>query len=93
MSKNILDEAAGIVYKRSEEKSRQYGDFHECMDRAARIASEMQGKKITTEDVYAAIIGIKLARQAHKHKYDNLLDGIAYLASMNDYIEKKKGKK
>jgi hypothetical protein len=36
--------------------------------------------------MYNAMIAIKLSRQAHSHKEDNLLDCVAYMASMNDYL-------
>ena len=92
---NILKHAHEIVYERSEEKSRQYGDFHTCMERTAEIASNMSGKVITPEVAYNVLIALKLAREGHSHKYDNLLDAIAYIASLNDYKQKvkKDGKK
>lgn len=40
---NILEEADRIVNYRSEEKSRQYGDFDESMTKAALFASELTG--------------------------------------------------
>ena len=87
---NILKKANEIVFERSEEREREYGDFIPCMEKAARIASEMSGKDITTEMVYYAIIGIKFARESHKHKEDSLLDIVAYLGSLNEYLESKK---
>lgn len=85
---NILEEANEIVNKRSQEKERQYGSFDECMQRAAQIASGMTGKDITPADVYAAMVGMKLARHAHAYKRDNLLDCVAYLGALDNYIAK-----
>ena len=85
---NILTKAHEIVYERSEEKSRQYGDFHKGMERAASIYSGMTGKDMSTEDMYKAMIALKLSRESYTHKEDNLLDAVAYMASMNDYLEK-----
>lgn len=82
---NILEQANEIVYKRSEEKSRQYGPFNEGMERAAKILSGMTGLDINATIMYKALIALKLSRQSYNHKYDNLLDCIAYLASLNDY--------
>ena len=31
------------------------------------------------------MIALKLSRQAYNHKEDNLLDCVAYMASLNDY--------
>jgi len=85
---NILKKANQIVYDRSEEKSRQYGDFHSGMERAALIFNGMTGKNITAVEMYKALIALKLSRESYNHKEDNLLDAVAYLSSMNDYLNK-----
>ena len=82
---NILKRAHQIIYERSEEKERQYGPFHEGMEQAAKIASLMSRKEITATDMFNAMIALKLSRQSYNHKEDNLLDCVAYIASLNDY--------
>lgn len=85
---NILDRARAIVYDRSEEKERQYGPFRESMKRAAAIYNNMTwGAQATDIDMYKALIALKLSREGFAHKEDNLLDAIAYMASMNDALE------
>lgn len=85
---NILTRANDIVNNRSEEKERMYGPFFETMERATRIYNEMNPQeKISTPGMYKALIALKLAREAYHHKEDNLLDAVAYMGSMNDYIE------
>lgn len=85
---NILTHANDIVNNRSEEKERMYGPFFETMERATRIYNEMNPQeKISTPGMYKALIALKLAREAYHHKEDNLLDAVAYMGSMNDYIE------
>lgn len=85
---NILTHANDIVNNRSEEKERMYGPFFETMGRATRIYNEMNPQeKISTVGMYKALIALKLAREAYHHKEDNLLDAVAYMGSMNDYIE------
>lgn len=86
---NILEQARGIIYDKSEEKERQYGDFFENMEDAAKIASVMSKKQLTAEDIYHALIGLKFARESFNHKHDNMLDAIAYLASLHEYKESK----
>lgn len=86
---NILSKADEIVNTRSEEKERQYGPFEEGMDRAAMIARGMTGKDITAEDVYAIMVALKLSRHSYSYKLDNLLDAVAYLGSLNNYIQNK----
>ena len=87
---NILKKADEIVNERSEEKERQYGPFHESMERAAAIYNLISPKsqQITTAGMYKAMIALKLSREAYAHKEDNLLDTVAYIGSMNDYLEK-----
>jgi hypothetical protein len=40
--------------------------------------------------MYKAMIALKLSRQYNSHKEDNLLDIVAYMASMNDLNNKQK---
>lgn len=89
-SKNILKEADRIVNYRAQEKSRKYGDFSKGMERAARIASEMRGKKIDAHDMFCCMIALKFSRQSFSFKEDNLLDAVAYCGGWANYISKTK---
>lgn len=84
---NILKKAHAIVYERTEEQSRNYGDIQESMIKAATIASHISGELVTPEMIYISIISIKLSRESHAHKEDNLLDAVAYISALNDYLE------
>lgn len=86
---NILEKANEIINLRSEEKERMYGPFEEGMERAAMIARGMTGKAITTQDVYAIMVALKLSRHSYAYKEDNLLDAVAYLGSLNNYEQNK----
>tara|TARA_R110002012_G_scaffold13629_1_gene57921 strand:- start:16497 stop:16775 length:279 start_codon:yes stop_codon:yes gene_type:complete len=91
---NILEEANKIVNLRSEEKERMYGPFSEGMERAAKIASGCTGKDLTAKDMYMCLIALKLSRESYTHKQDNLLDAVAYLGALDNYIkESNKDKK
>lgn len=79
--KNILEHANEIVFERSEEKEREYGPFNESMAKAARIASELCNKEITTDDFFLCMMALKLSRLSHAKKYDSVLDLIAYAAA------------
>jgi hypothetical protein len=85
---NILEKANEIVNLRFEEKTRMYGNFHLSMEKTAEMASLMSNKKITVNDCYNVLIALKLSRQANAHKEDNLLDAVAYIGSLNDYLNK-----
>lgn len=85
---NILEKANQIVNERSEEKERQYGPFKASMAKAAAIYNLISPEgPITTAGMYRAMIALKLSREAYAHKEDNLLDAVAYMGSMNDYLE------
>ena len=86
---NILKKADQIINDRKEEKERMYGPFEKGMDRAAQIAQGMTGKDFTAEDVYACMVALKLSRHSYNYKEDNLLDAVAYLGSLNAYINNK----
>jgi len=86
---NILKKAYKIAYERSEEKERQYGDYQQSMKIAANIASLISNKKFTSDDIYIAMISVKLSRESHSHKEDNLLDLVAYISRLNDLRNEK----
>lgn len=86
---NILEQAHKIVYERSEEKERMYGDFISSMIKATNIYNEISQNKMDVDDMYKAMVAIKLSRQWYSHKEDNLLDAVAYISSMNDYLNNK----
>jgi len=90
LTETILTKAQDIVYNRTEEQSRNYGDIQESMERAAAIASHISTNIYSPEIIYISIIAIKLSREAHAHKEDNLLDAVAYMSALNDYLEKTK---
>lgn len=86
---NILKKADEIVNQRSEEKEREYGPFTESMAKAANIynAISPDDEQITVAGMYRAMVALKLSREAYKHKEDNLLDAVAYLGALNNFLE------
>ena len=86
--KNILEDANNLIFVNTREK--EYGKFSESMAKSARIASELTNKDITTEDFFKCMIALKLARLAYNTKYDTILDGIGYLAGLEDYLKDKR---
>lgn len=86
---DILKHADNIVNKRKEEIERNYGPFGEGMERAASIATASTGKIFTTEDMFIAMVALKLSRNSYAYKYDNILDAICYLAGLDAYHNQK----
>lgn len=88
---NILDRANKIVNERSEEKERQYGPFGESLERTAAMFNLMSNNvKLSAEDVFKVLIALKLSRESFAHKEDNLLDAVAYIGALNNYVESNK---
>lgn len=84
---NILKKANEIINERSEEKEREYGPMSETNRQAAIICSVLSKRKVTTIDIYHMQISLKLAREGWSHKEDNLLDAVAYIGGLNNYLE------
>lgn len=85
---NILKKADEIVNQRSEEKERMYGPFAESMEKAADIYNAISPKdeQITIAGMYRAMVALKLSREAYAHKEDNLLDAVAYIGALNNFL-------
>lgn len=88
---NILEKANEIINTRSEEKDRMYGPMSEGMEIASQIFNLItpEGQSITPEGMYWALVALKLSREHFNHKEDNLLDAVAYIGGLNNYIEEK----
>lgn len=88
---NILEQANEIVNHRSEEKERMYGPFSLSMERATEIYNAMSpdDERISVCGMYRAMVALKLSREANSHKEDNLLDAVAYLGALNNYINER----
>lgn len=84
---NILLKAHRIISERAEEKERQYGPFSEGIERASMIAKGITGKNIEPKDVYAILVALKLSRHSYNYKEDNLLDAVAYLGALDNYLK------
>ncbi len=91
MKKSILQEAHDIVNERTEDKDRRYGSFDDCMGRVSALASVLTGKEITVDDAYNVLIALKLSRESHCHKRDNMVDLCGYVQGLHSYREKNLG--
>lgn len=81
---SIAIQAHRIVNERAEEKERQYGDFHTTMRRANDILNAIMNTKLPEQTMYFAMVAMKLAREGHAHKSDNLLDAMAYMQALEN---------
>lgn len=76
---SILAEAERIV---NGDRDTDYGDSNENLSRIASLATEM-GQPITGRGVCIVMLAVKLARESHKHKRDNLVDLCGYAELLN----------
>ena len=90
--KSVIKQAYDIVELRSEEKSRQYGSFSDGMSKMAKIASILCGKQLSTQDMFYCMVALKLSRQSFNFKEDNLVDAIAYLGGLSNYVNEQNKK-
>ena len=88
-SVSLCEEAHKIVNECNEEKERMYGPFSEGMERAAMVFNGLTGHNLKAEDMYKALIALKFSRESYNHKRDNLLDAIAYIQALENYINEK----
>lgn len=86
---SVLDEASEIVYARSES---DYGHPYYDFSKTAAIWTVIlgpklsPGAKIEPEDVGLCQIGVKLSREIHEHRRDNLVDIAGYAETVNRVI-------
>jgi hypothetical protein len=71
----VLQEADRIV---ASDRNSDYGHPYEDFSRTAGMASAMFGFPVTPEQVGLFMVCIKLSRECHKHKRDNLVDLAGY---------------
>lgn len=77
---SILQEAERIV---NGDRQADYNDPIENFKRIATIASVLIGNEISPKDCCKVMMAVKLAREANKHKRDNLVDLCGYNHILN----------
>jgi hypothetical protein len=76
MKNQLLNEADNIM----QERAKVYGDYRSNLQRAAAIASMINGKHFTSYDVATILMGLKFARiREQKNHHDSWIDGINYM--------------
>lgn len=73
---DILREAADIA----EERQKSYGEVIENLKETCAVAKQMFGLELSMTTAAKFLISLKVSRQKHQHKEDNILDTINYYA-------------
>ena len=75
----ILEEAGKAVYG---DRQADYGSVRENFTTIAKLWSGVLKIEVTAEQVGLCMVQVKIARQMHKPKRDNLVDGAGYFATL-----------
>ena len=82
----LLDIVNDLIYS---ERAKQYGSFKDNMSKVSNIFYELTNKRLTEEECGFFLVALKLAREGTKHKRDNLVDAVGYLALIDDMRDRK----
>ena len=81
---NIAEEAQSIVLG---ERNAAYGNPRDDYTKTAKMWSGILAPKlnqdITPEEAIAMMVCVKLSREVHAHKRDNLVDAIGYILCLD----------
>lgn len=61
------------------ERQGEYGDPAESFERIAALWGAYLGEGISPQDVAICLALLKIGRESHEHKHDNLLDAAGYI--------------
>lgn len=75
----LLTEAYQLV---TGDRQKAYDHPARNFDRIARLWSVALDKEVTAEDVAVCMVLVKIARQVHAPKRDNIVDAIGYLLTL-----------
>ena len=82
--KSILLAAEALV---NGDRLSAYGPVAEDFGRTAAIYSAMMGRPTSPVELICALLAVKLSREMHKHKRDNLVDLCGYAELLNQLLE------
>ena len=85
----ILKECARIA----EERQGEYGHSSDSLKSICGIAESVFGIELTPEELALVFVSAKLSRESYKHKDDNIIDCINYLAIALNEMRNEKRKK
>lgn len=93
MNETILQEAQKLVYG---DRQASYGSPFDDFSKTAALWTVIlgdalqPGAKVTPEHVALCMVQVKVSRQLHGPKRDNLVDGAGYFATLELVIEERK---
>lgn len=82
--KSIFEEADYII---NQDRRGQYPPPHEEHQRLSMMWSGILNTRVEPRHVPLMMVCLKLVREAHKHKRDNLVDGCGYLGNLEQALK------
>lgn len=79
-AKELAAHAANLV---TGDRHGDYGHPFDDFTRAAKIWEAVLGIPVTAEQVALCMVGVKIAREVHRPKEDNIADGIGYFLTLS----------
>ena len=86
---SILEEAKRIVHG---DRGENYGHPFEDFSRTAQIWSAILGIDVEPEQVALCMVGVKISREVHRPKRDNIVDGAGYFETL-DMVKKERSRR
>ena len=84
IDKTLASEAVDLV---TGDRQKSYAHPRVNFQRIADLWSPILGITVTPEQVALCSVQIKIAREIHAHKRDNVVDAIGYLLTLDACIE------
>jgi len=74
------------------DRQKDYDHPLDNFTRIAKIWSAILGVDVLPEQVALCMVGVKIAREAHAPKSDNIVDGVGYFLTLAKVIEERKNR-
>lgn len=80
----LVDEAISLTIS---DRNDTYGHPAQDFERVAQIWGAILDTEVSAEQAILCMMGLKLARQSHIHKRDNIVDLVGYAVCLNEVAD------